>query len=616
VPDSAHPPIVSRPATKLDLPVDLQRDHVLGSPTAPITLVEYGSYTCPRCHAAHEVIAELRDRFGDRMRYVFRHRPLDDGGAARHAAELAEYAHQSTGKFWQAHDALMKRGPTFASGEIDRIGDELDLAPRSPATESAWALAQGKVAEDAQSAAQSGARFTPTFFINDRRYEGAWDEGALAEAMLGTLGHRIHSATLNFARWGPSTGLLLLLMSVLAVALFNSPARPAFEAWWQQSFALHLGGAAFGLSVVDWINHGLLTVFFLVVALEIKREFTVGRLATPRAAALPVAAALGGMVLPAAIYFLVAPAGPQQMGWGVPIATDTAFAIAVIVMLGDRVPVELRVFLTAAVIVDDLVAIAVVALFYTSALSLPFLLASLAVTLALFVLNRAAIYRSLPYVALGLLLWVCLHEAGVHATLAGVILGIFIPTRPPGNLSALLAQAETVIQAETQRAREAILRHGPSEPALHALDVIHDRIESPASRLLRTIEPWSSYLVLPAFALANAGVVLSMDVVRGHGALMLAIILGLVVGKPVGMVVAGGLAVRLRIAVKPAAYSWRQLAGAAILGGIGFTMSIFIAAQAFPVPTDFAAAKVAIFVASLLAAAIGSLVLWPRPRGS
>jgi NhaA family Na+:H+ antiporter len=211
---------------------------------------------------------------------------------------------------------------------------------------------------------------------------------------------------------------------------------------------------------------------------------------------------------------------------------------------------------------------------------------------------------------LGVVLWVCLHASGLHATLAGVILAVVTPTRPPANLRALLAQAEMVIQAETKRVG-AVMRHGPSEPALRALDVIHDRIESPASKLLRSVEPWSSYAVLPVFALANAGVVWSADVIEGHGSLMLAIILGLVIGKPVGIVVAAWLAVRLGIAVKPPEYTWRQLAGAGALAGIGFTMSLFIAGQAFP-EAEFAAAKIAIFLASLIAGGLGMLILWPR----
>jgi NhaA family Na+:H+ antiporter len=295
----------------------------------------------------------------------------------------------------------------------------------------------------------------------------------------------------------------------------------------------------------------------------------------------------------------------------VPIATDTAFAIALIVVLRERVPVELRVFLTAAVIVDDLVAIVVVALFYSGAIDVQYLALAVVVTLALAGLNYAGVYRPSPYAVLGVALWTWLHQAGIHATLAGVILAIVTPTRPP-NLRALVAQADTVFPNEIEYAAQGVLRHGPSEPAMRALDAIHNRIESPADKLLRSVEPWSSYVVLPLFALSNTGVVLSPGIVNGHVGLIVAIVPGLVFGKPLGIVGAAALAVRLGIASKPSSYTWRQLLGAGALGGIGFTMSLFIADQAFPSEHDFAAAKIAIFAASLIAGTAGTSLPWRR----
>jgi Na+:H+ antiporter, NhaA family len=314
------------------------------------------------------------------------------------------------------------------------------------------------------------------------------------------------------------------------------------------------------------------------------------------------------MAAPAAIYLAVAPAAASA-GWAIPTTTDTAFAVALIALLGRRVPVELRIFLTAAVIADDLAAIAIVGLFYSGELDMVYGAGALLVTALLASLNRGGIYRALPYAALGIVLWGCLHGAGVHATLAGVILAVFTPTRPPPDLAALQAQAESVLHEELRLAGERVMHHGPSEPALRALDAIHDRIESPADKLLRSVEPWSSYFVLPLFALANAGLVLSLEVAAGRERVILAIVLGLVLGKPLGMLAAAAAAVRLGLATKAQAYGWRQLAGAGALAGIGFTMSLYIAAKAFPDPDDFAAAKLAVFIASLLAAAIGTALL-------
>lgn len=593
--------------SRLYPPPDPASDRVLGEPTADITLVEYGSFRCPFCRAAHDVIASLHDRFGDRMRYVFRHRPLTGDDVARRASEFAEYAHETTGQYWQAHDAMMKKGPALTAADLDDIAEQLGVPPRN---EEAWRRARAKVEEDIASGRRSGAHVSPTFYISGRRYEGPWDENTLAEAMLGSLGHRLQTAALDFARWAPSAGLLLLTMSMLAIAAVNSPLRPMYEALWSQPVGLMSGDAAFRMPLQAWINDGLLTIFFLVVGLEIKRELTVGRLAARRVAALPLAAAVGGMLVPATIYLLLVPPGPLSAGWAIPTTTDTAFAIAVIALLGRRVPVELRIFLTAAVIVDDLVAIVLVAVFYSGHIDVSYVAAAFGVTGLLVLLNKGGVYGPLPYALLGILLWSCLHAAGLHPTLAGVIVAVVTPTRPPANLPALMAQAETVLHHELISARERVLRHGPSEPALRALDAIHDRIESPAAKLLRSVEPWSSYFVLPLFALANAGVAVSMDVIAGREMLILAIVLGLALGKPIGMLAAAWIGARAGLAIKPEVYSWRQLAGAGALAGIGFTMSLYIAAKAFPDEADFAAAKLGVFLASFIAAGIGTALLW------
>jgi NhaA family Na+:H+ antiporter len=600
---------------RLDRPVDEASDHVLGPSNAPITLVEYGSYGCPHCRAANDRITQVRRELGDRLRYVFRHRPVTGSDIARRAAELIERAPDEE-SFWDAHVELMTRSEALTEDDLRIVAEKLGvLDDDSPAARAAAARARARVERDIASARASGVRFTPTFFINSRRYDGPWDESSFEDAMLGSLGHRVQAAALTFASWAPSTGVLLLLASVIAILLTNSTVGPAFEAFWHRDFALVFGDTEFRMSLLDWVNDALLTVFFLVVGLEIKREFTIGHLATKRSAALPIAAAVGGMCVPALLYLLLVPAGPWRIGWGVPVATDTAFAIALIAVMGSRVPVELRVFLTAAAIVDDIGAILVVAVFYSGQLHLGWLGAGVAVVLLLALLNRSSIYRTTPYILGGIALWVCVHAGGLHATLAGVVLAALIPTRPPPNYRALAMQADTILAAEASHDGEQY-RDGPSEPALRALDAIHDRLESPAARLLRTVAPRSSYLVLPVFALANAGVAISADVVGAHGGLMFAIFAGLVLGKPLGFVLACAAAVRLGVAEKPAAYSWRQLAGAGALGGIGFTMSLFIAGQAFPVHDDFHAAKVAVFAASVVSACIGCAVLWGAQRAA
>ena len=599
-------------STRLDRPVDPARDHILGTNTAAITLVEYGSYDCPHCRAANERISEVREQLGERVRYVFRHRPISGSDLARRAAELVEQA-ATPDEFWSAHVSLMTRSRTLTEEDLVAVAADLRLQELDPdVAEAVRADACSRVQADVVSSHSSGVRFTPTFFINGRRYDGPWDEASFTDAMLGSLGHRVRSAALGFANWAPSAGLMLLLATLAAIILTNSQAGPAFVHFWETSLGMAFGDSGFSMSLLHWVNDALLTIFFLVVGLEIKREFTVGHLASRRSAALPIAAAIGGMAVPALIYVLLVPAGDWEIGWGVPMATDTAFAVALIAVMGSRVPVELRIFLTAAAIVDDIGAIIVVAIFYSDALNLTALLGALATVGFLGLLNRWGVYRATPYVITGIVLWIFVHSGGLHATLAGVLLATFIPTRKPPDYRALVAQADAILNSEASHGGEQF-RHGPSEPALRELDAIHDRLESPADRLLRHVAPRSSYLVLPIFALANAGVVIATELMTGHGMLMAAIICGLTIGKPAGFVLASWLAVKCGVAEKPAAYSWRQLAGAGALAGIGFTMSLFIASQAFPVPEDFAAAKIAVFAASVLSAIIGVAVLWGAP---
>ena len=292
------------------------------------------------------------------------------------------------------------------------------------------------------------------------------------------------------------------------------------------------------------------------------------------------------------------------------MATDTAFSVAVIAMMGARVPVDLRIFLTAAAIVDDIGSIIVGAVFYSGEVHYGYLAAAAVTIVMLALLNRAGIYRVSPYILTGVVLWACVYASGLHATLAGIVLAALIPTRPPPDFKTLAFQADAILTAEAQRGREHFHR-GPSTSALAALDAIHNRLESPADHMLRSVAPRSSYVVLPIFALANAGVAIGTNVFSHHGMLVLAIMAGLVIGKPLG------IHSRVRnwpsdwvSRHKPETYTWRQLCGAGALAGIGFTMSLFIAGQVFPGPGDFAVAKIAVFAASVISSVIGVAVLW------
>ncbi|RYZ44863.1 MAG: sodium:proton antiporter, partial [Sphingobacteriales bacterium] len=496
-------------SNKLSKPVT-REDHVLGDPTAPITLVEYGSYFSSACHVAQEVIANLQAEFGDQMRYVYRHLPLPGHERARKAAILAEYAARTAGNFWDVHDVLMYRE---SEGEVDleKVAEDFGLPMPGTVDNAQLQSAISHVNDDIQSATASGALLAPTFYINGRLYEGPWDESSLTEVMNGSIGHRVKTAAVDFVKWGPSAGIALLAMVIIALIFANTESYGAiFLNFWEKHFGFRAGGFSFDLPLIRWINDGLLTIFFLVVGLEVKREFTVGRLTQPLAAALPLAGSVGGVIVPAVIYLLIAPFGPLSIGWGTTISTDTAFAIAIIAFMGNRVPVELRVFLTVCAIVDDLISILVVAIFYTDEIYIWYLLAAVIVTVCLIMMNRWRVYRILPYAILGMLLWFVLHEGGVHATLAGVILALCIPTRPPVNLKTLSVQLQKIFKVETHLRAGHFEQQGPSTRSIKMFNTLHDRIESPAAKVLHAVEPWSTYFVLPIFALANSGVIMSM----------------------------------------------------------------------------------------------------------
>lgn len=606
-------PVAQR--NRLDRAVDEQRDHILGDSGAAITLVEFGSYACPYCRAATEHIAAVRARFGTKLRYVYRHQPLVGSRLARPAAELAERA-ASADEFWSAHNTLMTRSSGLSEDDLATVAHALRLEDEAPAAAAdAAARARQRVDEDEAGALASGALITPTFFINGRRYDGPWDDGSLAEAMQGTLSHRVQAAALDFASWAPSAGLLLSLAALIALALSNSALNAPFAGLWRQPFGVALGTVLFSMPVIEWINDGLLTLFFLVVGLEVKREFTVGCLANRSAAALPIASAIGGMLTPAILYTLVIPSGVWSNGWGVPMATDTAFAVALLASLGARVPIDLRVFLTAAAIVDDIGSIAVVGVFYSGAVQVHWLIGAIVVCAGLAVLNYARVYNFLPYLFLGTVLWACVHASGLHATMSGVIVALFVPTRSVPNLQALIVQASSIMAAEDRRT-ESRSRISPSPHAIRALSAIHERLESPADRVLRHAAAPVSFLILPLFALANAGVTITPTVFTGHVRLIAAIMTALAIGKPLGFVLGGRMAVALGWATKPASYNWRQLTGAGAIAGVGFTMSLFITAVAYHSEADFTAAKLAVLAGSAVAALAGCLILmlWRAPR--
>jgi NhaA family Na+:H+ antiporter len=590
----------------LKLPVG-DRDHIHGPAGAPVTLVEYGDYECPHCRQVAPVIEQLREQFGERLRYVFRHFPIST--AHPHAQLVAEAAEAAAaqGRFWEMHNRLLAHTGPLDRAQLVRFAGDLGLDVAQFERELDAHTHAGRVREDSLSGVRSGASGTPTFFLDGVRYDGPWDLDSLIAEIEKPLGVQVRLMFQQFTRLQASGGILLLAAAALALVWANTPWGHSYFALWETYLKVELGSLALKESLLHWVNDGLMVVFFFLVGLEIKREVLVGELASPRRAALPLVAAVGGMALPALLYTLFNLGGPGQAGWGIPMATDIAFVLGVLTLLGSRVPVSLKVFFTALAIADDLGAVVVLALFYSGEISWMALGVGAAFLAALVVLNRGHVRHPLPYALLGVGLWLAFLQSGIHPTIAGVLLAMTIPARTPVRAEAFMAQCTAALSGlGRDEGHEGDRRQ---QAAAQTLEVIAERIQSPLQRLERSLNPWVAYLIVPVFALANAGVELRGDLAGAlTSPISLGVIAGLALGKPLGITLFAWLAVRLGVANLPDNVTWRHLFSASWLAGIGFTMSLFIASSAFA-GGGLDLAKMSILVASLLAAAVGAGLL-------
>jgi Na+:H+ antiporter, NhaA family len=410
-----------------------------------------------------------------------------------------------------------------------------------------------------------------------------------------------------FLKTEEAGGILLLAAAVAALLWANSPWRASYNAFWHTELTIRLGGWSLSEDLQHWVNDALMTLFFLVVGLEIKRELTTGEFREPRAAALPAIAALGGMIVPALLYLAINPTGEPARGWGIPMATDIAFALGVLALVGRGLPAALKSFLLALAIVDDIGAILVIAIFYSGSISLAPLLAAVGLFALILVLQRLHVRWAAVYVLLGVGVWLATFKSGVHATIAGVALGLATP--------AVAFQRPKAVSLEAHRIADDTVDDPipPDADAHHWLQLagLTREAVSPLARLEHLLHPWTSYVVIPVFALANAGVSISSSSLREAvtSGVTLGVVAGLVVGKTVGVTVFTWMATRTGITRLPEGVGWSQLVGVAALAGIGFTVSLFITSLAFQTPAVQDAAKVGILAASLLAGLLGAFLL-------
>lgn len=432
------------------------------------------------------------------------------------------------------------------------------------------------------------------------------------------LSERFLSPIAEFLHIESAGGLVLMAAAIIALIVANSPLAEGYQNFLHAKLTVALSKDALVKDVHFWVNDGLMAIFFFLVGLEIKRELLVGELSNRKAAALPFAAALGGMLIPAGIYALLNANGPGVKGWGIPMATDIAFSLGILALLGPRVPLALKVFLAALAIVDDLGAVLVIAVFYTHGFSAPDLMVALGIVAFLGFLNWFGIRSPLLYLVLGIPLWVFVYRSGVHATVAGVLLALTIPAKVKLGGNRFVEEVEQALgefrAGDTSPEAKRVLTSAQTA-AVTDIERSCQQVQMPLERVENVLHPWVTFAIVPIFAFVNAGLAVSGDSFAKLGdPVALGIVLGLVLGKPLGIVGMAWLAVRMGWAALPRGVCWRQVVGVGFLGGVGFTMSLFIAQLGFESEAQLNVAKFGILFASLVAGLAGYLILRRSPR--
>jgi NhaA family Na+:H+ antiporter len=418
----------------------------------------------------------------------------------------------------------------------------------------------------------------------------------------------------KFLHQEASGGILLIIFTVVALAWANSPWFESYHHLWHTHLVVAIGSLlTFDYSIHHWINDGLMVIFFFTVGLEIKRELLVGELSSMQKASLPISAALGGMIVPALFYVFFNVGSEGAGGWGIPMATDIAFVVGIMALLGPRVPLTLKIFVLALAIADDIGAVLVIAIFYTSEISIAALIVAAIVLVILAFLNKLGTKSLIPYTILGIILWVAFLKSGVHATIAGILLAFTIPATARYNTKQFSDKTRELLNKfdESGEHGENVLSNEGRQTNVMAIEKNCEKILTPLQRFEHGLHPWVSYLIIPLFALANAGVTFAgMDVIGAiTSPVSLGIIVGLFVGKQVGIFGFSWLAVKLKLGSLPEGVNWKKIYAAGILAGIGFTMSLFIAGLAFTDESLIELSKIGVLCGSLLSGIIGYLLL-------
>ena len=415
----------------------------------------------------------------------------------------------------------------------------------------------------------------------------------------------------KFVRAKSFSGIILFVSAIIAMLIANSPFSHDYFFLLESKFFIGFSDSLFSMDMKEWVNDGLMTIFFLLAGLEIKREISVGELSSLQLASFPFFGALGGMFLPAIIYLIINQNGHTE-GFGIPMATDIAFALGILLLLGNRIPIALKLFLITLAVIDDIGAVIVIALFYTQSLNLTGIFLSLITLTIMITLNRRGVKVLLPYILLGFILWYGFHISGIHASIAGILVALVIPVKSTIESSAFIKRLKFCLryfENLDQTRSQKLLTHKQVD-ALDIMGESYDSVQSPLVRLENKLIPISAFLVMPIFAFFNAGITLSSVTLSIFHPVSLGIILGLSIGKPLGIFGTVYFADRFGFAKKPDSLGWMDIFGASILGGVGFTMSIFVSDIAFGNPDLINLAKLSIILSSIISGVLGAIWLF------
>ncbi len=391
----------------------------------------------------------------------------------------------------------------------------------------------------------------------------------------------------EFLQKEASGGILLIICTIIALVWANSPLAESYHHLWETYLSIDVGGVGLSYSLHHWINDGLMVIFFFVVGLEIKRELLVGELSSAKKAALPIAAALGGMIFPALIYTIFNSGSEGASGWGIPMATDIAFVVGILALLGKKVPLALKIFILALAIVDDLGAVLVIAIFYTSNISLTSLIIAGGLIILLIIMNRMGVRNLILYTLVGIVLWLAFIKSGVHATVAGVLLAFTIPASSRINTKKFSDETNSLIKDFNSAGEHGdnVLTNAERLSVVDQIENNCEKILTPLQRFEHGLHPYVSFFIMPVFALANAGVSIGSELNSAlSNPISIGIVLGLFLGKQIGIFSFSYLAVKLKFATEPEGVSWKKIYAASVAAGIGFTMSLFISNLAFTSP--------------------------------